>query len=126
MRRALYFSTLGLMAVLYVAAGVNHFLNPAFYVNLMPPWLPAHLFLVHLSGVAEIALGLGLFIPVLRAAAAWGIIAMLAAFMPVHLHMLANAADYPEAPYWGLVLRIPLQGLLAAWAWAYTRPAPQR
>lgn len=126
MARAAYFGSLGLMAVLYIAAGVNHFVNPAFYVNIMPPYLPAHEFLVYLSGVAEIALGLGLLIPALRAASAWGIVAMLVAFMPVHIHMLVNAADFPDAPYWGLVVRIPLQGLLALWAWAYTRPAPQR
>ena len=111
-----------LMGFLYLAAGINHFVNPDFYLNIMPPWMPAHLFLVQLSGVAEILLGIGVCIEPTRRASAWLIIAMLVAFMPIHIHMLINASDY-GAPLWGLWLRLPIQGLLAWWAWRYTRPA---
>ena len=43
---------------LYVGAGSNHFIKPAFYVSIMPPYLPWHLALVYVSGLAEIALGI--------------------------------------------------------------------
>ena len=42
----------------FVLAGANHFLSPAFYLSIMPPYLPWHLALVYISGVAEIGLGL--------------------------------------------------------------------
>lgn len=110
------------MALLYVAAGVNHFYRPGFYLNIMPPWIPAHEFLVQLSGVAEILLGIGVLLEPTRRMSAWLIIAMLVAFMPVHIHMVLNAASY-DVPLWALWLRLPLQAALAWWAWCYTRPA---
>lgn len=109
------------MGALYFAAGVNHFYKPGFYLNIMPPWIPAHAFLVQLSGVAEILLGIGVILAPTRRISAWLIIAMLIAFMPVHIHMIINAASF-GVPLWALWLRIPLQGLLIAWAWCYTRP----
>jgi uncharacterized membrane protein len=47
-----------LMAALYVSAGVMHFVNPWFFVQIMPPYLPWHWELVYLSGAIEITLGL--------------------------------------------------------------------
>ena len=44
-----------LLCVFSVAAGLNHFINPAFYLKIMPPYLPWHLFLVYLSGFFEVA-----------------------------------------------------------------------
>jgi len=52
-----------LMAALYVLAGLNHFRNPAFYMQIMPPWLPWHYPLVLLSGVAEVIVGILLLMP---------------------------------------------------------------
>jgi uncharacterized membrane protein len=109
------------MALLYVAAGINHFVNPDFYANIMPHWLPAHGLLVALSGVAEVILGVALLVPKLRPYAAWGIMAMLTVFFAVHIDMLVNHARYEDVPYWGLVVRIPVQVLLIAWAYVYTR-----
>jgi uncharacterized membrane protein len=40
-----------------ITIGVLHFTNPTPFVRIMPPWLPAPLWLVWLSGAAEIALG---------------------------------------------------------------------
>lgn len=116
---------LWLMAFLYAAAGVNHFINPGFYVNIMPDYLPAHLALVYLSGVAEIALALGLCIERARRASAWLIIAMLVVFLTVHVHMLVHADRY-DVPGWALWLRFPLQAALIYWAWRYTRARPPR
>jgi uncharacterized membrane protein len=114
-----------LMALLYIAAGINHFVNPGFYEEIMPPWVPLHYEMVLLSGIAEILLGILLLIPRFQRIAAWGIIAMLLVFMTVHLHMLVHADDqYADVPVAMLWLRLPLQGLLIFWAWWYTRPAP--
>ncbi len=63
---------LWLMGALYIAAGIYHFVDPAFYVKIMPPYLPWHLELVYLSGVAEILLGALVLIPATRSLAAWG------------------------------------------------------
>jgi uncharacterized membrane protein len=40
-----------IMSLLYIAAGVNHFINPGFYLKIMPSYLPFPVELVYLSGV---------------------------------------------------------------------------
>lgn len=113
---------LGLFVVFYIFSGVRHFIDPDFYVKLMPPYLPLHLELVYLSGVVEILLGLLAAVPRWRAYAAWCVIAMLVAFMPVHIHMVANPELYPEVPEIGLWIRLPVQALFMLWAYWFTRP----
>jgi uncharacterized membrane protein len=115
------------MGFLYFTAGVLHFTNPGFYLNIMPPYIPLHLEMVYLSGIIEIVLGVGLIPARTRAYSAWAIIAMLIAFMPVHVHMIINHAElFAETPLWMLWLRIPLQAMLILWAWVYTRPVEMR
>lgn len=112
--------SLYLQAALYTAAGVYHFVNPRLYLRIMPPYLPAHEALVWLSGVAEVALAVGLLFPATRTYAAWGIIAMLAVFLVIHLDMLLRPGASMGVPTWVLALRLPLQGLLMWWAWTHT------
>lgn len=113
--------SLWVMALFYIGAGINHFRVPDFYVRIMPPYLPAHELLVQLSGVCEIVLGATVLVPALRRWAAWGIIALLLVFLPVHVHMLVHAELYPEAPVWFLWARFPLQALFILWAYWHTR-----
>jgi uncharacterized membrane protein len=119
--------SLWLMAAFYVAAGIAHFLNPDFYLEIMPPYLPWHRALVAISGVAEIGLGLLLLVPATRHAAAWGVIALLIAVFPANLHMAIHHVQPAHAPAWmgqasplALWLRLPVQGLLVWWAWWHT------
>ena len=113
--------SLAVMALFYFAAGVNHFVNPEFYLGLIPPYLPWHGGLVALSGVAEVVLALGVLVPATRKLACWAIIAMLVSFLPVHVHMLVNSELYPEAPLIALWLRFPIQILFGLWAWWHSR-----
>jgi len=46
--------------------GYNHFANPKFYLDMMPPFLPYHKFLVDLSGVIEMAVGIAMLVPSIR------------------------------------------------------------
>ncbi len=116
---------LWLMGVAYVAAGVNHFVNPAFYMAIMPPYVPWHFAMVIISGVAEVVLGVAVLVPKVRVLAAWGLIALLTDIFPANLHMaLAEPSTY-DVSAWGLWLRLPIQGVLIAWAWWYPRPDPE-
>jgi uncharacterized membrane protein len=110
-----------LFGLFFIAAGVNHFIHPAMYVAIMPPYLPWHLPLVHVSGACESALGALLLLPPTRRMAGWGLVALLIAVFPANVHMATHAALYPEIPAIALWVRLPLQGLLIAWAWLYTR-----
>ena len=115
-----------ILVLFFVLAGLNHFRNPDFYVKIMPPYLPWHLFLVYLSGFFEIALGILLLIPRQGPIAAWGLIALLVAVFPANIHMAVNAELYPAYSPTALWARLPLQGVLIAWAYWYTRHDVQR
>ncbi|MAB40159.1 MAG: hypothetical protein CL528_12370 [Aequorivita sp.] len=109
-----------LMGVLYVLAGMNHFRKPKLYERIIPPYLPAHSTLVMLSGVAEMILGFMIMNKNTQEEAAWGIIIMLIAFIPVHIYMLRNKEATMKLPKWMLILRLPLQFGLMYWAYLYT------
>ncbi len=111
-------------AVTFVAAGLNHFWKPATYLKIMPPALPRPGLLVAVSGVAEIAGGIGLLVPPLRRPAGWGLIALLIAVFPANVHMLTShdPAATLGVPRWALWVRLPVQGLLIAWAEWVSRP----
>ena len=119
------------MGPAYVVAGVMHFVVPEAYVQVMPPVLPAPLALVYLSGVAEVALGVGVLVPQTRRYAAWGLVALLVAVFPANVYMATSGVVVEGTPFgtldpsaaerWG---RLPLQAVLVAWAWWYTRPTP--
>ncbi len=111
-----------LLAIFFVAAGLNHFLNFAVYLKMMPAYLPWHLFLVYLSGVCEIGLGMMVLMPKLTRLAGWGLIALLVAVFPANLQMATHPELFPSISPIALWIRLPLQLLLIAWAdWA-TRP----
>lgn len=113
---------LGLCAGLYFVAGVLHFVIPKFYMRMMPPWVPAHRLCVIASGIAEIALGVGLLVEVTRPWAAWGIIALLIAVFPANLYMFQTPERFKGVSRWALAARLPAQGALIYWAWLYTTP----
>ncbi|MBW2960811.1 DoxX family protein [Mesonia aestuariivivens] len=108
-----------LMAIIYVLAGINHFIKPKMYMRIMPNYLPAHKLLVYLSGIAEIILGIGLCFSSTKNTAIYGIIAMLAVFFLVHFYMLSSEKAGSGLPKWVLILRIPLQFVLMYWAYYY-------
>jgi uncharacterized membrane protein len=117
---------LWIMAAFYVFAGINHFVSPEFYLPIMPDYLPWHMGLIYVSGVAEIALGIAVLIPRLRVLAAWGIIALLVAVFPANLHAaLHEIPMVGTETVWNWV-RLPFQALFIAWAWWYTRPDAAR
>ncbi len=116
---------LGLLGLGMLGAGTAHFTDPGFYLPMMPPYLPLHRELVYLSGAAEIALGIAVLVPRLRRLAAWGLIALFIAVFPANLHIALHDIPLGDAEQglgiWNWV-RLPIQGLLIAWAWWFTRP----
>jgi len=110
-----------LLGLLFIVAGVLHFLLSDFYVSIMPPYLPWHRELVFLSGVCEVALGVLFLVPRFMTLAAWGLIALLIAVFPANVHMALHTSEYPAHSPLVLWLRLPLQGVLIAWAYWLTR-----
>lgn len=112
-----------ILAILFILAGGLHFRIPLLYLKIMPPYLPAPLLLIYISGAAEILGGIGLLIPVTRHAAAWGLVALLIAVMPANIYMATSHIPFPGVmgQSWAQWARLPLQLPLIYWAWLYTR-----
>jgi uncharacterized membrane protein len=112
-----------LLAIFFVLAGANHFINAGFYLQMMPPYLPWHLFLVYLSGICEIVLGIMVLIPGLTSIAGWGLIALLIAVFPANIHMALYPGLFPNISPVALWIRLPFQAVFIAWAYWSTRPS---
>ncbi len=111
-----------LLAIFMIFAGTMHFVNPAFFLKIMPQYLPLHKELVLLSGVAEVLLAVLLLVPQTSQMAACGIVALLIAVFPANLYLYQHQDILPASPIIHF-LRLPLQGLFILWAYWHTRLA---
>lgn len=108
-----------LFALVFLVAGALHFTHTDFYLLIMPPYLPFHRPLVYLSGMFEIAGGIGLLIPRTKKAASYGLIALLLAVFPANIYMATddvaiNGSRFSPLLLW---LRLPLQFVLIWLVW---------
>ncbi len=111
-----------LLGLFWIAAGVNHFVNPRFYEAIVPPSLESEKQLVvQASGVAELAGGIAVMVPSLRRLAGLYLVALLAAIFPANLYMAREPERFGDVPRWALYARLPLQPLMMIWAWRATR-----
>lgn len=109
------------MALLYIIAGINHFINPGFYEKIMPPYLPYHSFLIFISGVFEILFAL-LLLPIrTRRLAAWLVILLLIFIFPANIQMAVDFYKTDNPHLWIAILRLPLQFVLIWWAYTFTK-----
>jgi uncharacterized membrane protein len=117
--------SLVILVAFYLIAGYNHFNNPGSYIRIIPHYLPQPILLNILAGCFEILFGILLVFPKTRSLAAWGIILMLLAFLPVHISMAGDApvklGDLTVTPFIAWIRLVILQPLLILWAWWYTK-----
>ncbi len=114
----------GILAFSLISIGILHFVSPEPFIKIVPSILPYPLALVYISGIFEILGGFGLLIPSFSRATAWGIIALFIAVFPANINQAINQISLegvPDNP-WLYYARLPLQAVLIAWAWWYTRP----
>jgi uncharacterized membrane protein len=102
------------LAVLFITAGCLHFLRGENFARIVPPYLPAPMALVYISGIFEVLGGVAMLYPPTRKLAGYGLMALLVAVFPANVHMAihqipAAGVVIPPVLLW---LRLPLQGLL--------------
>ncbi|MES1022477.1 hypothetical protein ABN584_06200 [Gloeocapsa sp. BRSZ] len=112
----------GVFAVSLVIVGITHFLRPEQYARIVPPPFPPFAS-VYLSGVFEILGGIGLLIPSMSVTAAWCLIALFIGVFPANIYMTIHNIKVEGIPQSQLLYlaRLPLQAVLIAWAYWYTR-----
>ncbi len=116
-----------LAAPLYIGAGVLHFASTDTFAKVVPPFIPKHRLVVYLSGVAEIAGGLGLLVPKRRRMAGFGLAALLTAVFPANVYMATNNVQVTRqpVPHWMLWARLPLQAVLVWWVLWCSKPGSE-
>ena len=110
------------LSVFFIYFGIDHFINPDFYLSIMPPSFPLHEEAVYISGFFEIVGGIGVLIPRFRKIAGWGLVALLIAVYPSNIYMAITPEAFPDIPVEMLYFRLVLQFLFFYWAYSVTRP----
>jgi uncharacterized membrane protein len=114
------------LVLLYLFTASGHFAATQAMADMLPPFVPARVLLVYLTGVWEIALALGIALPATRRLAGLAAIATLVLFFPANVYA-AVAQVGMGGHAWGpsyLLIRAPLQALLVAWTWWYAVRTP--
>lgn len=115
------------LAIAFFFFATGHFAMTDDMVEMLPPWVPAREALVHATGVLEILIGAGLLVARTRRAAAIAAMVVLVAFFPANVYAAWNGVGM-GGHQWGpvyLLIRLPLQLVLLAWAWYFCARRPQ-
>ena len=110
------------LSLFFIYFGIDHFINPEFYLSIMPPAFPLHVEAVYISGFFEILGGITILIAPLRKIAGWGLVALLICVYPANIYMAITPEAFPEISRGLLYFRLPLQFLFIYWALSVTRP----
>lgn len=96
-----------LFGAFMIFGGINHFLKPEMYVPFIPDFLPQS-FINLSSGILEIVLGIGVFIPKTRLKACRGIFILMLLFLPLHIWDLFK--EHPAiGSHQAAMIRVPVQ-----------------
>ncbi|MEL0009414.1 MAG: DoxX family protein [Flammeovirgaceae bacterium] len=107
-------------SIFYVLVGIKHFIDPNFFLAIVPPYLPYHLELVYISGLFEILFGVMILFPKYRYWGSVGLILLLIAVFPANIYLFQSVEAQKaigatqEIATW----RLPVQGifiLVAYW-----------
>ncbi len=120
--RALRIVRVGLGALM-CGVGLMHFVSPGPFAEIVPSYLPYPQLLVAVSGVFEIALGAGLFLPRTRRLASLGLVLLYVAVFPANIYMAMHHIQPGgvSMPEWAGWARLPFQAVFIALAIAAGR-----
>lgn len=119
-------SKLSLIAfvVFYLVAGLMHFIQPEFYIQVIPEYLGDASLLNLAAGAAEIAIAIAALFKPTRALSGFGTIAMLLVFVIPHVYFIkiGSCAGDLCIPSWVAWLRlIVIHPLLLYWAYTISK-----
>lgn len=110
-----------LLGAFYILGGVNHYINPDFYLPLIPDYIPYHSLLNYASGVGEVLAGIAVLIPATRKFGCNAILFLLIAFLPAHIYFIQKGGCLSDAlcvPAWVAWVRLlVIHPVLIYWAY---------
>ena len=109
------------MSWFYISAGLLHFTNTNWFLQIVPPYLPLKLEFVYVSGFFEIIFGFMLILPSWRYYAGWGLVLLLIAVYPANIYLAQTngaAMNTSALVAWG---RLPFQFIFIGIAYWHTK-----
>lgn len=114
------------LGILFIFTGIGHFMQTEPMAQMLPPWVPARVLLVYLTGVLEFAIAVGFLIPKVRRFTGWVAAVILVLFFPANIYAAIN--HVPMGGHaWGavyLLIRTPLQAIILLWVYWFTIRQP--
>jgi uncharacterized membrane protein len=110
------------VSLVFIITSVSHFVRPDAMAEMLPPWVPARVPIIQVTGVFELLGAVGIWVrPVSRLAGAC-LILMLIGMLPSNVY-----AAIHHVPFGGhgagpayLLVRVPFQALLIGWVYVAT------
>ena len=81
----------------FILIGIEHFREPQKFVDIVPKYMPFALFLVYLTGIMEILVGLGIIYPDTREITGRLTVLFLIAIYPANFNMWINDVPFNGA-----------------------------
>ena len=110
-----------LLVLFFILAGLNHFINPDFYIPLIPDYLPFRKELNVISGILELFLAIGLFFPKYRHVSSLGLIVLMIVFLPSHIYFIEKGSciegSICVSPLIAWIRLIIIHPLIVYWIW---------
>lgn len=113
------------MSIMLVFTAIGHFAFTKGMSMMIPKFIPYKETFVHLTGIFEILLAIGLLIPRFKYISGWALIIFLLLMLPANIYASLNNVNYQKGTFDGnglayLWFRIPLQFLFIIWTYMST------
>lgn len=110
------------MSIMLLFTAIGHFAFTKGMSLMIPKFIPHKETFVHLTGIFEILLAIGLLIPRLKYISGWTLIIFLLLMLPANIYASIHNINYQKGTFDGnglayLWFRIPLQFLFITWAY---------
>lgn len=107
------------ITLVFCFTGLGHFVQTESMAQMLPPWIPFPLLLVHVTGVIELLLAAMILVRQWRRLTGILLILILFLLLPVNIYAALNRIGM-GGHEWGpiyLLIRVPLQLILIGWIW---------
>ncbi|MGH7454950.1 MAG: DoxX family protein [bacterium] len=110
------------LSLFFIFTAIGHFIKTEEMAAMLPAFVPNRVAIIILTGVLELLAAIGVWIPRLKRITGWCIMLMLIGFLPANIYSAINRVDFgghESGPIY-LLVRIPFQFLVIAWAYFAT------